>query len=87
MLADREIRHQMWIGDIETELARRAEDRARGGYAVLKDGKWIKRPVPQPSILMWRIRALQTLAQAHARSGEIRPALDQYRELLDEYGS
>jgi tetratricopeptide (TPR) repeat protein len=85
ILADRDIRYQMWFGDIKAELTRRAEEQARGGYAVLEDGKWVKRPVPKPSVLMWKIRARHTLAQAYARSGEINPALDQYRDLLAEY--
>jgi len=85
ILADRDIRYQMWFGDIKGELTRRAEEQARGGYSVLEDGKWIKRPVPKPSVLMWKIRAQRTLAQAYARSGEINPALDQYRDLLAEY--
>jgi TolB-like protein len=85
ILADRDIRHQMWFGDIQGELTRRVEEQARGGYSVLQDGKWVKRPVPKPSVLMWKIRAQRTLAQAYARSGEIHPALDQYQDLLAEY--
>ena len=84
-LADRGIRYQVWTGDIDTELERRSEERARGGYAVLEQGQWVKRPVPEPSILMWKIRARRTLARAYARAGEIEPALDQYQELLSEY--
>jgi TolB-like protein len=83
--ADRAIRYQVWMGDIESELDRRAETQARGGYSVLENGTWIKRSVPPPSILMWKVRALHTLARAHARLGESRAALDRYRELLDEY--
>ena len=83
--ADRGIRDRVWLGEISAELERRSKMQARGGYSVLEAGTWTKRPVPPPSILMWKIRALQTLAQAHARLGEIRPALDRYRELLDEY--
>jgi len=85
ILADREIRYRIWTGDIEGEVDRREEERARGGYTVLEGGQWVKRPVPPPSVLMWRIRARRTLARAYARSGEIRPALDQYQELLGEY--
>ncbi len=85
ILADRDIRHRMWTGDIERELARRQEEQARGGYSVFEDGNWIKQPVPAPSMLMWRIRARQSLARAYARSGNIEPALDRYRELLEEH--
>jgi hypothetical protein len=51
----------------------------------LEDGKWIKRAVPKPSVLMWKIRAQRTLARAYARLGRIKQALDHYRELLEEY--
>ncbi|MCP5109733.1 MAG: hypothetical protein GY953_02735, partial [bacterium] len=85
VLATRDIRYQMWPGDIETELTRRAEQQARGGEPVLENGKWVKRSVPRPSVLMWRIRARLTLARACARAGRIERALDHYRELLDEY--
>jgi len=85
ILEDRDIRQQVWLGDIESELTRRAEEQARGGSAVLEKGTWVKRAVPSPSVLMWKIRALSTLARANAQLGEIRPALDQYRELLDAY--
>ncbi|MGH9383618.1 MAG: CsgG/HfaB family protein [Vicinamibacterales bacterium] len=85
LLTDGEIRHQVWLGDIEAELTRRAEEQARGGSAVLENGTWVKRPVPEPSVLMWKIRALGTLARAHAVLGEIGLALDQYQRLLREY--
>ncbi len=85
ILADRTIRYRIWSGDVETELTRRAEEQSQGGYAVFQDERWIKRPVPQPSVLMWKIRAQLTLGRAHARVGRIERALDQYRELLEEY--
>ena len=65
--------------------ARRAEEQARGGYSVLDGGAWVKRSVPPPSVLMWKIRASRMLAHAYARAGEVERALDQYRALLDEY--
>lgn len=85
ILADRHIRHLIWTSEIDNELDRRAEEQARGGYAVFEDGKWIKRSVPPPSTLMWRIRARRTLARTLARSKNITSALDQYRALVDEY--
>jgi len=85
ILTDRSIRYRMWPGDIETELRRRAEEQARGGYTVFRDNTWVKRPVPPPSVLMWKIRAQLTLARVYARMGQIERALDQYRELLAEY--
>jgi TolB-like protein len=85
LLTDRDIRHQVWTGDIEAELARRSEERARGGIAVLEDGRWVKQPVPAPTMLMWKIRALGALGRACARLGDIRAALDQYQQLLREY--
>jgi tetratricopeptide (TPR) repeat protein len=85
LLTDRDIRHQVWTGDIEAELARRSEEQARGGIAVLEGGRWVKRPVPAPTMLMWKIRALGTLGRAYARLGEISPALDRYQQLLREY--
>ena len=84
ILADRSIRYRMWPGDIETELQRRVEEQARGGTSVLHDGQWVKRPVPKPSVLMWKVRAQRTLARAYARLGRIERALDQYQELLSE---
>jgi hypothetical protein len=84
-LSDPAIRHRVWVGDIESELERRAEEQARGGVAVLEDGRWVKRPVPQPTLLMWKIRALGALARVTADLGDIRQALDRYRDLLDEY--
>ena len=85
LLSDRDIRYQVWVADIETEITRRAEEQARGGFSVLDGGKWIKRPVPPPTMLMWKIRALAVLARASAELGEIRAALDRYRELVEEY--
>jgi hypothetical protein len=85
LLSERGIRHRIWVGDIEAELRQRADEQARGGFAVLDAGKWVKRAVPPPTLLMWKIRALVALARAHADVGEIRPALDRYRELLEEY--
>jgi tetratricopeptide (TPR) repeat protein len=84
ILADRSIRYRIWPGDIDTELRRRAEEHARGGTSVLDDGQWVKRPVPKPSVLMWKVRAQQTLARAYARLGRIERALDQYGALLAE---
>jgi TolB-like protein len=84
-LSDPEIRHRVWIGDIDADLARRAERQARGGIAVLDAGRWVKRPVPQPTLLMWKIRTLLALARVTADLGDIRTALDRYVELLDEY--
>jgi hypothetical protein len=84
-LSDREIRHQVWTGDIEAELASRADEQARGGFAVLEAGTWVKRAVPPPTLLMWKIRALGELARANAELGDIRHALDGYEDLLDEY--
>jgi TolB-like protein len=84
-LADRDIRHRIWLGDIDAELARRAEEQSRGGFAVLENGTWVKRSVPAPSLLMWKIRSLSELARIHARMGAIRAALDRYRDLLEEY--
>jgi len=84
ILADRSIRYRIWPGDIETELQRRAEEHARGGTSVLHDGQWVKRPVPKPSVLMWKVRAQRTLARAYARLGRIERALDRYGELLAE---
>jgi hypothetical protein len=72
----------VWPGDIETELRRRAEEQARGGYTLLQDGKWVKRSVPRPSVLMWKMRAQRTLARTHARLGEIKPAMAHYLDLL-----
>ncbi len=86
ILADRSIRYRVWPGDIDTELARRAEEQARGGVAELRDGQWVTQPVPGPSVLMWKIRARRTLARAYARLGEIERSLDQYHALLEEYG-
>ena len=85
ILADRSIRYRLWPGDIEAELVRRAEKQARGGYAVFEDGQWIKRSVPKPSVLMWKIRAQHTLARAYAHVGRIERALDYYGELFEEY--
>jgi TolB-like protein len=85
ILADRSIRYRVWPGDIDSELMRRAEEQARGGVAVLRDAKWVKEAVPRPSALMWKIRALRTLARAHAGLGATERALHRYRELLDEY--
>lgn len=85
LLSEGAIRHQVWVGDIEAEVARRAEEQARGGVVVLEAGKWVKRDVPPLTLLMWKIRALAALARASAELGEIRPALDQYRALLEEY--
>jgi tetratricopeptide (TPR) repeat protein len=85
ILAERSIRYRVWPGDIEAELTRRAEEQARGGFAVFQDGQWIKRLVPKPSVLMWKIRAQRTLARAYARLGEIERALDYYQELLAEH--
>lgn len=84
ILADRSIRDRIWPGDIETELRRRADEHARGGTSVLHDGQWVKRPVPKPSVLMWKVRAQRTLARAYARLGRIERALDHYGELLAE---
>jgi hypothetical protein len=84
ILADQGIRYRMWTADIETELQRRAEEHARGGTMVLHDGQWVKQPVPKPSVLMWKVRAQRTLARANARLGRIKPALDQYQQLLAE---
>ena len=84
ILADRSIRYRMWPGDIETELQRRAEEQARGGTSLFQDGQWVKRPVPKPSVLMWKVRAQHTLARAYARLGGIERALDQYGALLAE---
>jgi len=85
ILTNRSIRYRMWPGDIETELRRRAEEHARGGYTVFQENTWVKRPIPPPSVLMWKIRAQRTLARAYARVGQIERALDQYQELLTEY--
>ena len=84
ILADRSIRYRMWTGDIETELRRRAEEQARGGTSVFQDGQWVKRPVPTPSVLMWKVRAQGSLARAYAGLGSIERALDQYQGLLAE---
>jgi TolB-like protein len=83
--ADREIRQRIWMVEIESELTRRSEEDGRGGYAVLEDGTWVKRFAPEPSLLMWRIRASRLLAHACAQLGDINTALDQYRDLLTEY--
>ena len=84
ILADRSIRYRMWPGDIEAELRHRAEEQARGGTFEFQDGRWVKRPVPRPSVLMWKVRALGALARACARLGHIEKALDRYQELLAE---
>jgi tetratricopeptide (TPR) repeat protein len=84
ILADRSIRYRMWPGDIDTEMRRRADESARGGTSELQDGQWINRPVPKPSVLMWKVRAQGTLARAYARLGAIERALDQYGEMLAE---
>jgi TolB-like protein len=86
LLAERSIRYLVWTGAIDAELTRRAEEQARGGLTELRGGIWVKRPVPRPSVLMWKIRAQRALAHAQARQGAIERALDQYQELLEEYG-
>lgn len=85
LLAHRSIRYRMWPGDLEAELRRRAEERARGGYMAFEDGRWLKRPVPEPSVFMWSTRARRTLARLYARLGRIRAALDHYERLLEAY--
>jgi TolB-like protein len=85
LLSDRDIRDRVWAGDIEAELTRRGEEQARGGSTVLVSGEWVKQPVPRPTLLMWKIRALGALARANAELGEISAALDRYGELLGEY--
>jgi hypothetical protein len=85
LLSDRDVRNRVWAGDIQAELTRRGEEQARGGSTVLVDGKWVKQPVPRPTLLMWKIRALGALARANAELGEISAALDRYGELLGEY--
>lgn len=85
LVSDREIRDRVWVADIDSELERRAEEQARGGYAGFDNGRWVKRSAPEISMLMWRIRTRRTLAQAYARLRDIGAALDQYRDLLDEY--
>lgn len=82
ILAHPSIRYRMWPADIDAELRRRAETQARGGYTVLQDNKWVKRPVPRPSVLMWKIRAHRTLARAYTRLGQIKAALTHYQHLL-----
>jgi hypothetical protein len=84
-LGDPEIRHRMWGSDVEGEIVRRAEAQARGGYDVLEDGRSIVRPVPPPSLFMWKVRAERTLARSYAREGRIRAALDLYAELLEDH--
>lgn len=73
ILADRDIRYQMWPSDIDSELTRREGEQARGGS------------VPKPSLLMWQMRAQRELARSCARVGQIETALDHYRELLGVY--
>jgi hypothetical protein len=85
LLGDPEIRHRMWGSDIEGEVVRRAEARGRGGYDVVEDGRSIVKPVPPPSLFMWKVRAERMLARAYAGDGRIRRALDLYAELVEDH--
>jgi TolB-like protein len=85
LLGDPEIRHRMWGSDIEGEVVRRAEARARGGYEVVEDGRSIVKPVPPPSLFMWKVRAKRMLARSYAGDGRIRAALDLYAELVEDH--
>ncbi|MBI4737490.1 MAG: hypothetical protein HY766_15760, partial [candidate division NC10 bacterium] len=50
-----------------------------------RDGRWVAAAVPEPTVAMWRIRALLDLARRQARAGRIEAALERYRQIVGEY--
>lgn len=74
---------RLWRAEIPGELERRART---GGFSMVqRDGRWVQEPLPEPTVGMWRLRALLDLARLHAREGRIEPALAGYRRIVGEY--
>lgn len=83
LLARAEDRWLIWTGSIDDELERRA--RLRGVVWVQRDGRWVADALPEPTVAMWRIRALLDLARRHSREGRIEAALERYRQIVGEH--
>ena len=78
-----DIRFNLWTTDIDDQLD--AAQR-QGGYRWMKqNGTWEKAPIPQPTVFMWRIRALLELARAYVKAGEVDRALARYKQILSAY--
>lgn len=74
---------RIWRAEIPGELERRA--RTGGLTWIQRDGRWVQELLPEPTVGMWRLRALLDLARLNAREGRIEPALAGYRTIVGEY--
>ncbi len=84
-LRDHEIQFRIWYGEIDDQLRDRQRMKEREGYWVQEDKTWKQKPVPDPSVFMWKVRAQRELARLYVRQGDMHQALAHYQEILRDY--
>jgi len=75
----------LWLQKLRNQLRWFAETQAEGGYFVEEGGTWVKKPLLDPSVLMWKIRTHYYLAQIFHEAKKYQPALTNYKAILKEY--
>ncbi len=79
-----DIKYRIWSRSSIDEQAQEMD--ALGRYrVVLRDGKWNREPIPEPSPFMWKTRAQLYLARAYMREGKAKKSLAVYGQILQDH--
>ena len=83
ILGTQDLKYRVWTHGIDTQGVE--VDTPERYRHVVRDGVWVKEPVPPPSVFMWKTRAQLHLARTHARQGDAKAALGYYDAILADY--
>lgn len=82
-LAHRELRYRLWYREINDQL--KEMQKANDYQWVRKSDQWLKVPIPDPSVWMWKLRAQLTLARLYVKANNLRKALTHYSQISQDY--
>lgn len=83
ILTNRDLQYKIWHKEIEDQLR---DMNSKGGYYWIQRGdKWIKEPIPEPTVFMWKIRTQLSLARLYVRQAQVQNALKLYKDIINEY--
>ena len=82
-LSHPDLKYKIWSYGIDVQG--KEMDKLGRYTKVLRNGQYVKEPIPEPSVFMWKTRAQLHLAREHMKEGNGRRALAYYDDILRDY--
>ena len=82
-LSHQDVKYKIWSYGIDVQG--KDMDKLGTYRRVLRDGRYVKEAVPEPSVFMWKTRAQYYLARTLIKEAKAREALDYYDAILEDY--